>query len=119
MNAKDLCKSFTDDVVKGAESEKTISAAEIMDKLMESYVNNDPTVSKNLVKELDVEKEVAEANSRYESATLEQGFPQIQASLYSKGLVRNEDVITSDVATNPEYDKALEEVKEIENVKKI
>ena len=119
MKSKDLCKSYTDDVVKGAGSEKFISVGEIMDKLMESYVKNDPTVAKNLVKELDVEKETAEANSRYESNTLEKGFPQIQASLYEKGLVRDEDVITSDIANDPSYDKAMEEVKEVENVKKM
>ena len=68
---------------------------------------------------LDVCRQYNLANSRYESNTLEKGFPQIQASLYEKGLVRDEDVITSDIANDPSYDKAMEEVKEVENVKKM
>ena len=116
---KDLCKHMTDDILKATETKGSIGADKIIDSLMQAYAKNDSTIPKNIVTELDVEKEVEEANSRYQSETLKDGFPTIQANLYKKGLVRDEDVLTSNVMENPAYDKAMEEVKEIDIVKTI
>jgi hypothetical protein len=116
---KDLCKHMTDNILKATEDKGLIGADVLIDKLMESYAKNDSTIPKNIVTELDVEKEIEEANSRYQSETLNEGFPKLQASLSQKGLVRDEDVLTSSVMEDPAYDKAMEEVKEIDIVKTI
>ena len=116
---KDLCKHMTDNILKATEDKGLIGADVLIDKLMESYAKNDSTIPKNIVTELDVEKELQEANSRLQSGTLGENYAELQARFSEKGLVRDEDVLTSDVMEDPAYDKAMEEVKQTNIVKTI